>query len=203
MQNRAAKIISIVFHPILMPLYGILILYNSGTYITYLPAATKQISLIIIAVSTIILPLSMIPFYLSKNIIGSVQMESSRERIIPLAMNTIFYFMGFYLLNRLQLPDMIITYMLAVFLIAVATLILNLKWKISIHMIGIGGVTGVIAGLYLILGIDLKPVWMTLIITSGFTGFARLYLNKHTPAEVYSGFLTGLILASGVVIFGG
>lgn len=200
MQKWSAKIISIIFHPVLMPAYGMLILFSSGTFISYLPEAVKRISLIIIAVNTIILPLSLIPLYLSQNIIKSIQMNTSRERIIPMAMNAIFYYLGFYLLNRLQVPDMIKIYMLASFLVAAVTLILCLKWKISIHMIGIGGLTGAIISIYFHLGIDLKAVWMTLIIFSGLTGFARLYLNRHNPAQVYSGFLTGFLIAGGVVL---
>ncbi|MCK4701114.1 MAG: hypothetical protein KAT38_12290 [Bacteroidales bacterium] len=198
-----AKIISVILHPMFMPVYGILILFFiSGTFLSYLPGPVKRIVFIIIAVNTIILPLSVVPFYVSQKIIKSIHMDTSRERIIPLAMNSIFYYLGFYLLNRLQVPDLIKMYVLASFSVVVVTLLVSLKWKISIHMVGIGGLTGAIISISWHLGVDMKVVWMGLILCSGLIGFARLELNKHTPAQVYSGFVTGFIVAGGVLMVG-
>ena len=203
MQRLTAKIISVILHPLFMPAYGILILFFiSGTFLSYLAGPVKNIVLIIIAVNTIILPLSVVPFYISQKIIKSIHMETTRERIIPLAMNSIFFYLGFYLLNRLQVPDLIKMYVLASFSVVVVTLFVSLKWKISIHMIGIGGLTGAIISISWHLGVDMKAVWMGLILCSGLIGFARLELNKHTPAQVYSGFFTGLIVAVGVLMVG-
>ena len=202
MQRWIAKIISVILHPMFMPVYGILILFNSGTFLSYLPKSVKNIVLIIIAVNTIILPLSVVPLYLSQKIIKSIHMVTSRERIIPLVMNSLFFYLGFYLLNRLQVPELIKIYVLASFSVVVVTLLVSLKWKISIHMIGIGGLTGAIISISWHLGVDMKAVWMGLILCSGLIGFARLELNKHTPAQVYSGFFIGLLVAGGVLMFG-
>jgi len=145
MQRLVAKIISIIFHPLFMPVYGVLLLFFiSGTFLSYLPGIVKRIVFIIIAVNTIILPLSVVPFYISQKIIKSVHMDTSRERIIPLTLNGFFFYLGYYLLNRLQVTDLIKVYMLASFSVVVVTLLVSLKWKISIHMIGIGGLTGAI-----------------------------------------------------------
>ena len=202
MQKLMAKIISVILHPMFMPVYGMLILFNSGTFLSYLPGPAKRIVLIIIVVNTIILPLSVVPFYLTQKVIKSIHMDTSRERIIPLTMNSIFYYLGFYLLNRLQIPDLIKMYLLASFSVVVVTLFVSLKWKISIHMIGIGGLTGAIISISWHLGVDMKAIWMGLILCSGLTGFARLELNKHTPAQVYSGFFTGFLVAGGVLMVG-
>jgi len=203
MQRLTAKIISIIFHPLFMPVYGMLILfYISGTFLSFLPVMVKRIVLIIIAVNTIILPLSVVPFYISQKVIKSIHMDTSRERIIPLTMNSIFFYLGFYLLNKLQVPDLIKMYVFASFSVGVVTLLVSLKWKISIHMIGIGGLTGAILSISWHLGVDMKGVWMGLILCGGLIGFARLELNKHTPVQVYSGFFIGLIVAGGVMLVG-
>ena len=202
-ERLIAKIISVIFHPLFMPVYGILILFFiSGTFLSYLAGPVKNIVLIIIAVNTIILPLSVVPFYISQKIIKSIHMNTSRERIIPLTMNSIFFYLGFYLLNRLQVPDLIKMYVLASFSVVVVTLLVSLKWKISIHMVGIGGLTGAIISISWHLGVDMKAIWMGLILCSGLIGFARLELNKHTPAQVYSGFFAGLIVAGSVMMVG-
>ena len=197
-----AKIVSVIFHPIFIPVYGILILfYISGTFLSFLPGVVKRIVLIIIAVNTIILPLSVVPFLISQKVIKSIHMDSSRERIIPLIMNCMFYYLGFYLLNRLQVPDLIKMYVFASFSVVAVTLLVSLKWKISIHMMGIGGLTGAIISISWHLGVDMKAVWMGLILCGGLIGFARLELNTHTPAQVYSGFFIGLIVAGSVMLF--
>ena len=186
-----------------MPVYGIVILfYISGTFLSYLPGMVKRIVFIIIAVNTIILPLSVVPFYISQKVIKSIHMETSRERIIPLTMNSIFFYLGFYLLNKLQVPDLIKMYVLASFSVVVVTLLISLKWKISIHMIGIGGLTGAVISISWHLGVDMKGIWMGLILCSGLIGFARLELNIHTPAQVYAGFVTGFIVAGSVLLVG-
>ncbi len=203
MQRLVAKIISVIFHPLFMVGYGILILFFiSGTFLSYLAGPVKNIVLIIIAVNTIILPLSVVPLYISQKIIKSIHMETARERIIPLVMNSIFFYLGFYLLNKLQVPELIKMYVFASFSVVVVTLLVSLKWKISIHMMGIGGLTGAIISISWHLGVDMKAVWMGLILCGGLIGFARLELNKHTPAQVYSGFFIGLVVAGGVLLLG-
>jgi len=203
MQKLIAKIISVIFHPLFMQGYGILILFFiSGTFLSYLAGPVKNIVLIIIAVNTIILPLSVVPLYISQKIIKSIHMETARERVIPLVMNSIFFYLGFYLLNKLQVPELIKMYVLASFSVVVVTLLVSLKWKISIHMMGIGGLTGAIISISWHLGVDMKAVWMGLILCGGLIGFARLELNKHTPAQVYSGFFIGFIVAGGVLMLG-
>ena len=203
MQKLIAKIISVILHPLFMAGYGILILFFiSGTFLSYLAGPVKNIVLIIIAVNTIILPLSVVPLYISQKIIKSIHMETARERIIPLVMNSIFFYLGFYLLNKLQVPELIKMYVFASFSVVVVTLLVSLKWKISIHMMGIGGLTGAIISISWHLGVDMKAVWMGLILCGGLIGFARLELNKHTPAQVYSGFFIGLVVAGGVLMVG-
>jgi len=203
MQKLIAKIISVIFHPLFMQGYGILILFFiSGTFLSYLAGPVKNIVLIIIAVNTIILPLSVVPLYISQKIIKSIHMETARERVIPLVMNSIFFYLGFYLLNKLQVPELIKMYVLASFSVVVVTLLVSLKWKISIHMMGIGGLTGAIISISWHLGVDMKAVWMGLILCGGLIGFARLELNKHTPAQVYSGFFIGFLVAGGVLLLG-
>lgn len=200
MQKQIAKVISVILHPMFMPVYGMLILFNSGPFLYYPPGPVKRIVLIIIVVNTIILPLSLVPLYLNQKVIKSIHMETPHERIIPLMMNTIFYYLGFYLLNRLQVPSLIRMFLLASASVVFVTLLVSLKWKISIHMIGIGGLLGAIIIISWHQGLDMKAVWLGLILCTGLTGFARLELNKHTPAQVYSGFLTGLLVAGSVLM---
>jgi membrane-associated phospholipid phosphatase len=81
-----------------------------------------------------------------------------------------------------------------------AAFIITSKWKISAHMIGIGGITGLIAYLIYYLHVNLEIYLIVIVLVSGLTGTARLILNAHHPSEIYSGFLMGFAIIS-VVMF--
>src|SRR3972149_9728143 len=66
-------------------------------------------------------------------------------------------------------------------------------WKISAHLVGWGGLTGLIASLSLRFHTDLMIFLIIALILSGITAFARLRLNAHNQSQVYSGFLLGIL----------
>jgi membrane-associated phospholipid phosphatase len=85
--------------------------------------------------------------------------------------------------------------------ISVATaFVINLKWKVSIHMLGMGGIVGTIIGLILRYQIDAIQLVMTLVLLSGIVGYSRLRLDAHTPLQVYVGFILGTLILTGSVI---
>jgi hypothetical protein len=200
MQRTIANIISVLFHPMFMPTYGILILFNSGTYLSYIPFEYKRLIFIIILVNTAIIPISLVPFYLYRKIIGNIHMESTRERVIPLLVNSILFYFAYYLLSKLNIPSLIKSYILAGAVTVFIALLISFKWKISIHMIGIGGLLGAILVISFRLVADLKLFWMALIIVAGLTGFARLRLCSHNPVQVYIGFIAGFVSVAGVLL---
>ncbi len=200
MQRTLANIISILFHPMFMPTYGILILFNSGTFLTYLPFEYKRLIFIIVLVNTAILPMCLAPLYLYQKIISTIHMSSNRERIIPLLVSTLLFYFAYYLLNRLNIPHLIKSYILASAVAAFIAFLISFKWKISVHMMGIGGLFGAVLVISSRLMADLKFYWITIIIIAGFTGFARLRLDSHNPLQVYVGFGIGLISVAGVLL---
>jgi hypothetical protein len=66
-------------------------------------------------------------------------------------------------------------------------------WKISAHLVGWGGVVGLIVILSYQFGSDMMIFLVVAILFSGITAFARLRLNEHIPLQVYTGFLLGLL----------
>jgi hypothetical protein len=69
-------------------------------------------------------------------------------------------------------------------------------------MVGIGGLAGLISYLIIKMQVDLGFYLILIILAAGLTGTARLILNAHKPFEIYTGFLTGLvIITSSMFIF--
>lgn len=191
MGTTLAKIISVILHPLLMPALGLLIIFNSGTYLSYLPYDSKIKIFMLVTLCTIIIPLCILPFFLYNKLIISIQMNSRRERFIPLITGFLFYSFCYILVRRIPIPPSYHAFFLGTTIAVLCSLIISVIWKISAHMIGIGGLTGLIVFLIWSMHIDLQFLLILAIILAGLAGFARLQLKVHEPAQVYSGFVAG------------
>jgi membrane-associated phospholipid phosphatase len=121
-------------------------------------------------------------------------METQEERVYPFITTSVFYFLAYYMIRRIPVSDVFQLFLLGAAICSATGLLINFYSKVSIHMIGTGGLLGAIIGLSLRLNAGLIPLIVLIILISGFTGFARLKLNAHTQEQVYAGFLTGLII---------
>lgn len=194
MQKSSARIISILFHPLIIPTIGILLLFNSGTYLHFLTYPEKRIIFILVILSTFVLPITFTPFYLFQKIIKNIEMESSKERIIPYLITGILYLFSFYLVQRINVPSVISRFILFSAFTIFILLLTSFKWKISAHMTAIGGLAGAILGIALKMNVNLDLYFIGTIITSGLLGYARLKLNAHKPFEIYTGWLMGFFI---------
>jgi predicted cation transporter len=75
--------------------------------------------------------------------------------------------------------------------LTILAMIVSFYRKISLHMIGIGGMLGLLMGLSLNLNLDLTWYVIATIILAGLLGFARIQSKSHKASEIYSGFLVG------------
>ena len=194
MNNTAAKILSALFHPLLMPLLGIVFIFYSGSYVSYLPSDVKRIILLVIAANTLGLPLLMMPLFIQFGAIKSLEMESNRERVLPLAFTLIPYVLSVYFLIKLPIPFVIAAFMLGASLIVASCLVISYRWKISIHMVGVGGMVGFMIAFSVRLNTDVLPYLLLAILIAGALASARLYSKAHKPIQVYSGFILGFII---------
>ena len=194
-----SHIISVIFHPMLMPTLGMLLIFQMGTHLSYMPLQSRQSILIVIFVTTAVLPVSILPLLYQFKIIKSFQMETARERFIPVLITAFFYYSGYMLLKKMGVPAMIDRFIISSLIAVLLASFISFFWKISIHSMGVGGVTGVILALSLRFGIDIFP-WLILLLTaSALTASARLYLGDHKPAQVYAGFGLGFLVVFGIV----
>lgn len=195
MEKRIAKIISYLFHPLLIPTYSLLIVFNANAYFSFLlPFKAKVLLLIMMVVSTVLIPLFIFSIFRYKKIIDSFQMQTKEERMYPYLSITIIYYLTYILFTNTSIPAIYSFYLLIATVLSIVLLLINLRWKICIHTTAMGGMTALFIGLYYQLGLNLLPIILLLILCSGFLGFARLKLNSHKPSEVYVGWLVGVIV---------
>lgn len=191
-ETAIARAISFILHPMLLSTYALVILFNMQVYFSVaIPANAKWMIAILVFIITGLLPALIAVLMTKLGIIRSLHMNDREERIWPFIITALFYYLAYYLLRQLDLSPVFILFMLGAFLTVVTGLVISFFWKISIHMIGIGGLVGAFTGLSLRLMIDLPLLIVILVMLSGLTGFARLKLSVHTPSQVLAGFIAG------------
>jgi len=200
MLKKIASVISTLFHPMLMPTLGLLVIFSTQSHITFLPFEYRRLVTIIVLISTCILPLSVIPLFIQTKIIKSIQMDSSRERIVPLLVTGIFFLIGYYFLKKFQLPAFIPLFFLGTLVALIISLSISFFWKISVHMVGIGGVLGALIALTVKYGVNTN-IWILICIgIAGIIGSSRLALNAHNTKQIYTGLIVGMISVLSIVM---
>jgi hypothetical protein len=195
MEKRLAQIISIVFHPILIPTYGMLLLLSIDTFFTFqIQFKAKVVLMIMMLSSTVLIPMILFFIFKRTGLIDDIYMKTKEERQFPYLSLTIIYFLLYFLFAKTELHPIFSFFLLTTTLISLVLLLMNQFWKISAHTAGIGGLTAMMIGLSSKLQIDLLLVIAITIFFSGMVGFARLKTNSHKPAEVYSGYLAGAMI---------
>jgi hypothetical protein len=195
MQIMLARIISILLHPLIMPPLGLLLLFNSGTYLEFLSFPQKKAIFLILLSGTTILPLSIIPVMMLQNMIGSLKMEKRQERVMPLLITVIFYGFTWYMLSRLNVPGLISVYTITASITVLICALVSIRWMISLHMTALGALAGMILAISFRFNINLLLYLSAIFLAGGAAGWARLFLKAHTPAQVYIGYGGGLALS--------
>ncbi len=207
MGKTIAKIISYILNPLLMPTIGVVVIFlfiMPAMHLPYeIPAHAQRIVYILIFITTFVVPITMLPFMLSLNIIKNIHLETSRERVVPLLSTGIAYLFAYFILlkisNSASYTTRSILYLIQIFTLGSCIsvflcMFISLRWKISAHMIGIGGIVGTIVGLSVIKNIDLHRILVISFIISGVLGTSRLKVNAHVPPQIYAGFLLGCVV---------
>ena len=156
----------------------------------------KRLIFYLFLIVTYVLPLLMLPILKMRGIIKNFYLSNACERILPLLITGVIYFVGYYFIAKLQgIPRFIAQIMLASVVSVFAALLITTKWKISIHMLGLGGLTGIaLVFAHMVPGCPLVYLNAALLL-SGLVGSARLLLGEHVPLQVYAGYALGVCIA--------
>jgi hypothetical protein len=189
--EKPAKIIAMIFHPLLMPVYGMVIIFSAPTLLGYLPINVKKLLLLIMLVNNILLPLSLLPFFIQRKIITSWTISERKERNIPLIITTILYFATSFIIFRFPIPMFLKSFIYATTFLSLMVTVINFWWKISLHSVGSGALIGLVLLLSLKMLTPLDWYLISAIIAGGFVLSSRLKLNLHDPLQVWVGLLAG------------
>jgi membrane-associated phospholipid phosphatase len=197
-----AILISYIFHPLFMPTLGLLFFYFSkkiNSFNLYASDSVQENNLVILSttiVFSLVVP-GLLVFVLKRtNQIETYHMHKKEERLLPFALMAMSIMCAYYLLFdyfNIETDPIIKVFYFGCFLSIVGALIITLEWKISIHMIGIGGFTGAVFLLSYISNEVLLPALVIAILITGLVGYSRLSLKAHSLKQIIAGFTLGFL----------
>lgn len=200
----AANVISVIFHPLLLTTYMVLLL---GTFFPALLMIAPQYLRVMIAFIfgfTFVLPVVNLIMFRVFGTISSYTLENRAERIVPfIAIALIYLVTAFLFFFKLRFSSNFNYLLLIIALLVVTTVVLNFFLKVSVHALAAWGGIGILLPLNKAVE---QPdlLWPTAgaILAAGFVMAARLYLNAHTPREILVGSITGFSIGFfGVLYF--
>jgi len=191
MKDFILKSISFVFHPLIMPLLGVLFYFSKTP--RFIPVPLMKAKIFSIVILTIILPILL--FFLLKTInkVNSIYLKSTKERLIPLFINCVI--IALILLRVLTSNEIVeLYYFFAWILCSTLTcfILAIFKIKASIHMIASSGFFMFAVALCIHYQININGTIALMMIILGGIATSRLHLKAHTNQELIIGVFTGL-----------
>ena len=190
--DRLLKSISYIFHPLLMPILGVIFYFSKSP--RFIPIDIITAKLVSLFILTIILPILL--FFLLKTLgrVKSINLENTNERVLPLVLNCLVIIL---VLQRILTPTQrreLYYFFLGILISTMTCLILAIaKFKASIHMIAIAGVFMFFIALSIHFSININGTLSLMIIIIGAIATSRLHMEAHTYKELIMGFFVGLI----------
>lgn len=193
-----ANILSIAFHPLLMVTYGVALAFAS-TYLAVYPPQMKLLILSGVFLMTAVVPAIFIFLLVKYGNAGDYALTNRRVRTLPYLLYVASIVACAFFLLRMLLPFWLVVILFGTAAVMLIAMGINFRWKISAHMIGIGGLIGGIMGIAQIYALNPWRGFIIGFLIAGCLGTSRLILQRHTPAQVYAGFglgFTGIYISS-------
>ena len=189
---RTARVISAIFTPFSIPFLAFLILFLFS-YLRIIPIKYNLIVLGVVYCFTILMPTLTIFLFRKINGFSPEDLGERKRRFMPFLLTITSYVFCLVMMHRLNIPWYMTGIILAALIMMVICIVVNLKWKLSEHMAGVGAIVGGLVSFSALFGYN--PVWWLclFILIAGVLGTARIILQHHTLGEVLVGFAVGLI----------
>lgn len=181
-----------VLHPLLMPVVGV-ILYFVVTP-RYIEAGRWQSITLAVSILTICIPI--VTFFLLRNlrIVSSLHLENISERKVPLMIQCALLLLIIKLIfDPYESPELYYYFVGILFSAMSALFLVFFKVKVSLHQMGIAGVTMFLIVLSVHFKINMLWWLCFFFIANGWVASSRLHTESHTYPELIAGFFIGLV----------
>jgi membrane-associated phospholipid phosphatase len=200
------RVISAVFHPLLIPtyLFGVFIQFHPVILTPYNPNAYLWLWAVV-AITTFVIPVISMSFLRLTNNIPDFKLHNRKDRLLPFTFITFFYGVTSYMfLFKMNMSMQVGVMMIFTTLLIALLTVITFTYKISIHSAGIWGAVGILMA-HTMTSVDHELIYPLVIavVIAGLVNTARLHLNAHSPNQVLYGSVLGfLVCFLGVILFG-
>ncbi len=210
MLKASAKLISYLFHPLIVMSYGLIMLLIINPYMFgYSTPTGGDKLLLVVFMSSFILPAFAAVMMKFTGLIPSLEMTKDKmDRVGPLIVTSIFYLWlarNFY--EHPSIPPIFSSYVLGATISLLVAFFINLFKKLSLHGVGMGGWLMLTIFMFKYFDFDAFSInlgeysyniglnyWLFLVLLlSGIVGTSRLALKAHQLDEVSIGFMVGML----------
>lgn len=194
--NTLSRFISFVFHPLLMTTYLLALLsYTLPSALYPINSESFRTFILLMLIMTFALPVAVISIFRIFGTIRSFTMEERRDRIPVFFFTAILYAFVTYLFyskSGVSVDDSLFKLLVLVDCLILASAIITIFYKVSVHSVGIMGLIGILMPLNKVAeNNSLVIPSIIILIIAGLVMSARLQLNAHTPREILVGTITG------------
>ncbi len=198
-----ANLLSVLLHPLWMPTITIWWCFRLDPYMSY--GYSKDLLLLLFGMvfaMTAVFPLVSALLMRRSGLVSDLTMPHRQERIPTFIIALMYYGMCWFLIRRTTENPITTGIFMGAFISLLLVLLITLRWKISAHMAGIGGLIGAVLAVIIIDEREAPLTLCLLFVLAGALGTARLVASDHTPAQVYAGALLGCACVYGCSAFG-
>lgn len=200
---RFSKILSIVFHPLWIPLMSFVLITAIDSSLIYNNTVWWWIVSFLLV--NIFVPSISLWYMIRKGALSGIELEKREERTMPYLLVIVYYGIFYYVIWNFEpvISPLIYSMYFAIICTLILALIINYFWKISVHLLALGGLTGALAALPKFHNeIDTLIPLILVILISGAVGFARFVLKAHSLRQIYLGYLLGFLIQYYFVYYG-
>lgn len=189
---KIARVLSIVLSPFYTPMWILIVLFFNS-YLQMLPIEYRLFLLFTVFIFTVFIPRLGINIFRMVMSWTHMQLSHREHRHMPYLLTICSYTVCLVVLSRINVVMFVRGVVMAAFVSQIICVFINAWWKVSTHMVGMGGMVGALIAFSNLFYFN--PMWYVcaLILLSGALGTSRIILRQHSLAQVIVGFLIGFI----------
>ena len=198
--EMVASILSVLFHPLGISLYAYVLLFGF-TYLSIMPILYIAFVLSIVITFTIVSPILFIGLYKWTNKLSMKNLSERKRRLVPYVLTLMSHITCLLTMYNMHFPHYFSSIIVASSLCMAICMLLNFRWRISIHLAGCGMFVGGLVSYGFLFYFN--PVWWLcgFILLSGIQGTVRISCHQHTLLEVILGFVAGMFCSIIGILF--
>ncbi|MBQ8593561.1 MAG: hypothetical protein IJ467_04620 [Bacteroidaceae bacterium] len=186
-----ARVLSLICNPLVIPFLGFVMLLTFS-YLSILPASYKFTLLSMVLSFTLLIPLVSIWVYRKLDKQRMYDLNIKANRVMPYCLIIFSYLSCLFTMSRMNIPPCLSGVIVSSLVSIVICALVNMFWKISVHMAGMGQLIGGIISFSVIFYYN--PVWWLclFILLAGAEGTSSIIVRQHTLSQVLVGGAVGL-----------